>query len=575
MKTRLLIAILLLIFFAGIISCNRPVIIRPPALGPDLLGATSISDWKTFDDLAPDYDPVEGGIRIITDENGNVNYDTEKPLKTYLERDLMVGKAYQFVFRIKADTFPVGQNISFSVKSPADGTQMVQVAYNVSKEKEWETVIVPVIPKKDGPWRVLFAFSHNPIKYTNTPSTIYLDPDVDLFEMPAGYEVANLEPINMRTDKDPFLSSTHRIDEWGNIYIKSVNSNNWNHTFPKMIYKGYNGAYKPEYFEKFERYKEYGFNGVMDVWVENECKDVLRAGLDNISLISPPQPEYYRYLEDVSDWANANDEHEHILWTNFDNEYSNAGNTDYQNHVANRANQLFLDPNTGRRRHPIYYLNGQFGLPRSYHNSQRDVMDISGSYVGSEFLYQEDKFICPGPTILTEFLTQHQRTPVPVIQLQSFYEENFIPSLFYGIILGGKALSVWRDSTYENKIDPEFQHCYWACAFKYQVSERLDKMLPIIALPHITQWRTTTTEFPAVRVGTRMKNREGYLIFANFAEKDMVVHAQVNGLAAKEAVDYFTGEHIADVTNGEFEFEIGHFNDGYRVIKLLGTKFRQ
>lgn len=571
MKMVLKILIINLLFFYGISGTYaQDITIPPTVLGVDLMGNVTENQWTAIGGTTLSYNSFEGGFPITTDANGLTNHEGwQNSICCNTSVNLQANKCYQFVLKIKSDVFPRGQNIVITLEDIANHSQSVEYTHNVSQAGTWEFVYIPVIPKTNSTWKVKYIFVQPLTKYVSTLSTLYIAPDVGVFELPNGTEIANLQTINTATDKDFFESSTQKIDAFGNFYVKNQNDTTWEHIFPKMMYKGYDGAFYPNDSVYYNRYKNYGFNGTMDVWTAAEAQATLDAGMDYISISSGSDINYY--WNQVNNWADAGNHHRNIVWYNYDNENANIADYDFQESMGIWANTHFLDPTINQRRHPIYFLNGQYGLPRNYHNSSRDVMDITGTYVGTSNAIGSNDYMNVRPNLLCQFLTQNQRTPVTVIQLQSYFEESFIPSLFYGIIMGGKALSVWRDGTNYNTNGPDFRQCYWADAFKNEISGRLDQMLPIIEQPQFTSWNATTTEFPNVRIGTRELNDIGYLILANFDAVDVLVNINIQGKNATEAVDFFTGNHIANIVNGNFQFSIGHFNTGYKVIKLIDS----
>ena len=557
------------------------VVLPATPLGTDLMGEVTSSQWidrvnDSSTGSPPVYDSGNQGFPITTDANGMTNHETWKQSIRTPNVSLQAGHAYQFVLRIKSDIFPRGQNIMVVARDAADSTQVYEFAWNASKVGEWEEVYLPVFPAKNGNWRV-DIWVHPTLKYLSTPSTIYVAPDVDLYELPSGCEAATLRAINMTTDKDAFESSTERIDGLGNVYVKEGET--WKHVFPRMMYRRYQSELGGVDYETiFRRYKEYGFNGVMDIWDEHNAQDVIDAGLDYISInsnstTSSGAVESFEtmkgYIDRVYNWATTNNHHANILWYNYDNENAHVADYEYKESLQAHIDTNHLDPATGRRRHPIYMLNGQVGLPRTYHNASRNVMDLTGSYVGTADALGTTNVVPAAPRLLIESLTQNQRAPVTVIQLQSGFQEEFIPSLFYGIIMGGRAMSVWRDGTTTGGSEADFRDNVWADAFKTDVSPKIDQMLPLIEQPHFTSWKAWTNQFPAVRIGTRELKGAGYLILASFSATDLPVTVNLQDLAAVEAVDMFTGAHIADVKNGKFTITLGHYNSGYRVIRLI------
>ena len=578
----------LFLFLLGVILLqpyvNTALALELPStlLGPDLMGVVTSSQWiDRVNDLSigtPVYDSVNQGFPITTDLNGMTNHeDWQQSIRTP-NVSLQAGHAYQFVLRMKSDVFPRGQNIMVVARDAADSTQVYAFAWNASKTGVWEDVYLPVFPAKNGNWH-LDVWVHPTLKYISTPSTIYISPDVDCYELPSGTEIATLRSINISTDKDAFASSTQRIDGLGNIYVNQ--NGNWTHVFPRMMYRRYQSELGGQTFQViFQRYRDYGFNGVMDVWDEYNAQDAMNAGLDYISIMSNSTNSdssvasfeaMKGYIDRVYSWATTNNRHGNLLWYNYDNENGHVADYEYKQSLQSYIDTYHLDPLTGKRRHPIYMLNGQNGLPRTYHNASRNVMDITGSYVGTADALGTTNGVPAAPRLLTEFMTQNQRAPVTVIQLQTYFREEFIPSLFYGIMMGGRALSVWRDGTTHDGSTADFRDNVWASAFRDDVSPKIDQMLPLIEQPHFTTWKAWTNQFPSVRIGTRELNGVGYLILSSFAATDLPVTVTLQDRQATKAVDYFTGAEIGTVTNGQFSFTLGHYNNGYRVIRLVAS----
>ena len=539
------------------------------------MGVVTASQWiNRVNDAAagtPTYDSNQQGFPFTTDANGLTNHEDWKQSIRAPNVSLQAGKAYQFVVRMKSDIFPRGQNIMVTVRNAGNSSENYEYAWNASKAGVWEDVYMPVFPTTTSNWRV-DVWVHPVLKYRSTPSTIYVSPDVDVYELPNGYEAVPQRDISMSTDKDAFASSTQRIDCLGNVYVNDGGT--WKHVFPRMMYRRYQAELGGIDFKTiFQRYKDYGFNGVMDIWDEQGAQATIDAGLSYISIMANSNGASFDgmkgYVDRVYNWATTNNRHANLLWYNVDNENEQVANYDYKESMQAHIDTNHLDPTTGKRRHPIYMLNGQVGLPRTYHNTSRNVMDITGSYVGTADALGTTNGAPAGPRLTTEFLTQNQRAPVTVIQLQSYFQEEFIPSLFYGIIMGGRALSVWRDGTTTSGSQADFRDNYWATAFRDDVSPKIDQMLPLIEQPHFTSWKAWTNQFPSVRIGTRELNGTGYLILSNFAASDVSVTVTLQDKTAAKAVDMFTGVQLATISGGQFTFTLGHYNSGYRVIKLV------
>lgn len=471
---------------------------------------------------------------------------------------------YQIVLKIKSDTYP-GQNIVIKADGPRKDSD-IEYAWNVSKSNEFEEVIFSVYPLVDGNWSVKL-WTYDKTKYAESNSTIFVSSSLEVFKLQDAQELIATYDIDILKDKRAFQSQTHKVDGLGNFYIKEDDNETWRHIFPKMIYRGAS----QEYLELFTRYRDYGFNGIMDIWTAKQAQIALDAGLSYISIHSNSSgysfEEMARYINDVYNWSETNNTHKNIIWYNFDNENGFIADYDYQKQLAKLIDANHTDPKTFTRRYPIYYLNGQVGLARSYNNDDRRVMDITGSYVASSATGGVSKNITP--TILTQFLTKNQKSPSTVIQLQHDLNQTFIPALFYGLIQGGKALSIWRDEASDgNGSRIDFRTQFWADAFRDEISPRLDLMLEIIEKPHFTNWSASSDKFPDVRVGTRELDDIGFLIVSNFAPNDNLVKITLEDFNASKAVDFFTRETISDINGSSFFFTIEHNNSGYKVIEL-------
>jgi len=204
-------------------------------------------------------------------------------------------------------------------------------------------------------------------------------------------------------------------------------------------------------------------------------------------------------------------------------------------------------------------------------------MDVTGSYIGNDVNGRDkDGKKDIRYRLASQFVTHNQKTPASVIQLQKHFTDKFIPSLFWGIIQGGRALNVWRDGKPLDNSKPQligvpfdFRDNVWADAFRDEVSGRLDTMLPIIKTPQFTSWSAVTDIYPEVRIGTRETDEgKGYLILANFASEDKTVTVTLDGFAATSAKDFFTNENIV-INGNSLTFNLGHHNHGYRVLELV------
>jgi hypothetical protein len=484
--------------------------------------------------------------------------------------------SYQIVIKMQAKYFPKGQHIMVSLIGP--NNEKFESLWSVSTASTWEEVYLTIdtstIDGQRGEWYLKF-FSSVGFRSYQDSSIGWISKDIKIFKLPKGKELVSTQGIQLLADKIPFESSTRKVDALGNFYRKE--NGTWKHVFPKMIYRDSHQTH--DYTTLFKGYLEYGFNGIMDISTKTQLEIASEIGMTNLSLFL----EVYKVngdfsavlLDDMYNSAKRYGLESKILWYNFDNENENTRNKAYQNWASIYINAFHKDVTTGKRQFPIYYLNGAYGLARDYLNNDRQDMDITGTYIGQD-VAEEGKNgkrdLRSG--LLTQLLTPNQKAPASVMQIQKHFGKKFIPTLFYGISQGGRALSVWKDGYYRSKGDTRrgdrltLQNAYWAPAFRDYISTQLDALLPLIKQVQFTSWAASTNASPEVRMGTRELKGVRYLILSNFSNTDKEVTVDLDGYNATEALDYFTQRKIADISNGKFTFTLGKFNQGYQVIKL-------
>jgi len=176
----------------------------------------------------------------------------------------------------------------------------------------------------------------------------------------------------------------------------------------------------------------------------------------------------------------------------------------------------------------------------------------------------------PKQTIGIIGVAHKDQAPANVIQLQSYLDDKFIPSLWFGIIQGGKAISVWRDGTGDGSEIHEpkpFQEYVWAGEIKRVFSE-LDSIASIIKRPHWTDWKAKFEGSEYVNVGTRDHNGDSYLIISNHSDTDETISIQFEGITPKKVNAFLGASFSSVVNNGQVNISIGHGNAGYLVLKL-------
>ena len=472
-------------------------------------------------------------------------------------------KKYLFSAYVKVSKFPKGQNVTFGI-IPRSVVQASEMYWNNSRENEWEEVLVPFIATKTGECRFrvftyTYAYSANNIPEAIDENGTNLNKEVKvLIDDIKVIQSPEVLPREHPSTKVSFNSSFIKIDSLGNFFIKEEHGK-WKHIFPKMIYRGKR--------EQYIKYSEYGFNGIMDIWSKDEIEYGLKQGLKYFAISTQFDDGFkgtlQKRIKETIDYTYAIKKPYTFLMYTYINDNLHIQDIKFHEDLAKFIDLNDTDTSTGRRARPIYYLNNQSGLSRSYKNNKINHMDITGTHIGASYIGDKTQEI-PKETLGIFNKTHNQIAPAPIIHLQSYLDNTFIPSLFYGIIQGGKAVSVWRDGGAEGN----FQNKVWAKSIK-NVFEKIDKMLPIIKEPHSTKWSATINNNPHINIGVRDHNNNSYLILSNHAQTDKIVTISLQGIKAKGVQDYFTNEKLAIIKNNQFQLTIGHGNDGYKVLRLV------
>ncbi len=507
------------------------------------------------------------------------------------------GKKYLLSGYVKMTNVPHGQNVTISLW-PRSVTGWSEVSWNVSKADEWQEILMPFIPVADGNalWGAFTstrAFStdyaitrqvygvdiYKPTKVKedgsnlDRSSRVFFD-DFKVVEMKE--EITPREPVN--TDKKTFKSDFIRVDKLGNMYVKKEEK--WMPIIPKLISRG--SPSDEEHFKnQLRAYTEHGFNGVIGMYNVDQIEKAFAAGLEyfvGMGASSNTQPdgtegeyssivsgEAKRFKEKI-DYINAQGKPYAQLFHYLDNE-----NEKVQEYTFKEKWAKFIDANdkdaNGHRARPIFYLNGTFGISRLY---SKKLMDMTGAYVGMGGTGSPHAG-APKPTIGVMDVTQGHDVPSNVIQLQVYLDDKFIPSLWFGIIQGGKVVSVWSDGEGDgsnvNKPKP-FQAYAWAKDIK-KVFAEVDSMAAIIREPHWTEWKAHFEGSEYVNLGTREYKGEAYVILSNHSDSDESVTLSFEDIAPTAVKDHLGDRGTFTVVNNKVTVTVGHGNQGYLVLKLI------
>ncbi len=478
------------------------------------------------------------------------------------------GKHYTFGAYMKAIGSDKGQNVMFKISGPGENVEM---NWNVSKADQWEEVSMPYRAEKTGNyWISCFTF-----RYALTTDGRYAKKDgtnldrssrvfVDDFYV---HETQDIEPNEPYTPKVPYVSSNVKIDEQGNWQIKE--NEKWKDFFPKFAYQDFYG----DFAESARKYSSYGFTGFtnitdikrMHLAVENGMKyngiqvNHLTSDASN-SLSNNVKKVIKNVKDDISEGTLPATS---LIMYEYDNEGMALCNHSQKEFVSNWLKSNDTDLDTGKRARPIEMLNGvSEGVARNNNN----YMDVVSSYIPQSG-EGTNEHRNPVNTLGMLQKQQNQTAPVSTMQLQCYYHDVFIPSIFKGIGEGAKALNFWRGGTTHNGCPKNFEENVWIPAIK-DTFTKIDEMLPIIKEPLGAPWSATVADPSKISIGTRDHDGKHYIILANFGYKDTYVDIHLEGLDVLSARDYFTHHPIANVVNHKLHVPIGHHNKGFLVLEL-------
>lgn len=378
------------------------------------------------------------------------------------------------------------------------------------------------------------------------------------------------------TAKRAFDGAHVRVDSLGNFEIKK--NGEWTPFFPLCMYC--------DNSRDWSVYSKQGWNVI--IWCSSagsiqRAKDAVSefnpdgmfAGFQ-ISQYTFPSGWVYNDLKNlrmelrkVFDQRLGN----RLLLYYWDNE-NNYGEWQVPVAVINAIKSIDVD-SSGRRLHPVYALQGNYGIARVH--AVRGLVDVSGTYVGGG----ADAAGGAGTGDLDGLLVldrlEQQVSPAAFAQFNGVNGAGDMRlRLYNSIILGAKGMGYWRD-------------CYKGCSEEFQKSvgpvdkkpwwpdfpnlrREVDELLPLIRQPHWTSWNVKV-DVPGVRVGTRNLKRKAYLILVNQTSRQQNVTLTLDGLPypAKEVRGYFNDKKVAPVLGNAFSLTLPGINvgSGTKVLRIV------
>lgn len=457
-----------------------------------------------------------------------------------------------------------GQNVNFYVLG---NKEYKNVWWNVSKENQWEEVLLQYIPKASGNFSMGFLLFDNSFIRPELETINQLTPKADKANIDKSVEVyvdnfsivetdEILSSTPEPTEKVAFEGPTVRIDRLGNWEVKEHNkkgklSSKWKPIFPKLIWPGnFKEANPIAGHYPAKKYADYGFNGYMTFTradyakyaiedshgrIKYFCKQVNynRGGMKDPVKAQKRRDIFKERFKGIIDYLGhyyKTTENPYpgvmFLGGSWDNENASHRSSKFKKYMEKFLLKVDDANHDGKRDHPMYMLNGNQGVARAHDNKNLDIMDVTGTYINAGGVGEVDHSV-PVETLGLFNAIDKLKAPGSSIQLQTYLHEKFIPALFFGIIQGGRSVGVWRDGTTHAGTKKDFTKNVWAPALagysdengkpspritdpatgkKYPkggVFAQIDKML----IPIIRQPRHTewsaTVSDPYVKIGTR------------------------------------------------------------------------
>jgi len=347
-----------------------------------------------------------------------------------------------------------------------------------------------------------------------------------------------------------------RIDRYGNIELKQ--NGNWTPFFPLMVYS-HNARLKPgqsndpQVFysntpndtsdDGYKLYKKMGFNTVAWASARFSLDEIIKAELyGNIDLTYYGTSLDERTLIDDIKFLQQKDKEKHILFYYHDHEDNFTRDyIDWQSFISAAKKSTDV---------PIYQLNGNPGNVSRYNNESCQLVDVTGTYYGSN----NDRFVMSDHSNLIN-------VPTIMAQINTPLDEHIRPYIYHAISAGAKGVGYFRDEPYLKKdglqvynSKGDIKNAIWFEDFK-NISDEIEAMLPIIRQAHWTDWTIELTgDQNNVKFGTRQYENQAYIFLSNYAKGSRSVEITLSDIDLKTNLveDFHSGETRATVRQNKF-----------------------
>ncbi len=376
--------------------------------------------------------------------------------------------------------------------------------------------------------------------------------------------------------KRGFDGSHVRVDPLGNFEIKK--NDTWTPFFPLSMYS--------DNTRDWSIYSRQGWNTIMWTGAAHQVKQAKEAVSDfnpdgmmagfSIAQYTFPSGWAYNDLKDLSaKLREIDDQHldDHLLLYYWDNEI----NHDQWRVPVDviRTIQKHDTDASGKRRHPVYALQGTYNIARVH--ASKGLVDVSGTYFGGTAADSGGAGQGGSDAMFVLDRQGQQTTPAAFAQFNGVDGPGDMRlRLYHAVILGAKAIGYWCDAFNPGmrkefpSVGPVDQKAWWP-DFP-SLRREVDRLLPLIREPHWTAWAVTADASDRVHIGTRNHRGLCHLLLVNQTDKPQKITITLNQLpyAATEARDYFDDQRVASIQNNQLTLTLPAIGigSGTKVLRL-------
>ena len=568
--TFLCLIVSLLVFSSSAISQTQPHIQRQSpnlVINPDFDQSWEY-DWDTLGtpvelDKTDNYNNLGTGSIKLTDPP-----TVRSRIRSIQKIPVTPGKTYTLSYFMKSNVWPspiVISNVRYfetatssEVLESERGMRFSNSALNIWEESSH--FFVPL----DGQ-----NFVEINISYDEVAKGLESDPEVWIDHVYLG------EGIGFDTPPSPkkaFDGSMVKVDSLGNFEIIDENGE-WQQFFPLCIYADNNRA-------DWSDYKDAGFNCNMRSATASSVQRAKNAGLKSgFSLTQFIGDTLNTYndlallrerLDELADPVQQNidpDIMKNVFTYYWDNEHYDEWDVPLA--VSNIVKDEYGET------HPIYALQGQFGLTRRYNNQIAEIVDVTGSYTLQTFIENDSVMRGSDPgahSLVVQENISGQIAPVSFAQINFGIGERMKANLFTSIAKGARAMGHWRDCVLHNPNCPlegavtPIEDRAWFADMP-EIANEINSLSDLIRQPHWTDWAVENTG-DAIEFGTRELESKGYLVIANETDslKTPVFDISDIGYTPLTFQNAYTKKFVANINSESVSVEMEAYDAGFYLL---------